>query len=145
MILYAESSAVLRWLFNEPLGDEVLEHLRRARKVVCSRLTLVECHRAVHRALAQAEMREAALADFRAVLAQAAARWGVLDVSREVADRAAARFPIEPVRTLDAVHLASASLLRESLPDLKVLSTDERVRANGAQLGFDVLPVRVTA
>jgi hypothetical protein len=132
-------------LFNEPVGDEVLEHLRGAQKVVCSRLTLVECQRAAHRALAQAQVSEAALADFRAVLAQAAARWGVLEVSREVADRAGARFPIEPVRTLDAVHLASASLLRESLPALTVLSTDERVRANSAQLGFDVLPARVPA
>ena len=39
MIAYAESSAVLRWLFNEPAGEEILDHLRGARKVVCSRLT----------------------------------------------------------------------------------------------------------
>jgi len=145
MICYAESSAMLRWLFNEPPGDEVFEHLRRAQKVVCSRLTLVECQRAGRRALSEGRVTEAALADVLAVLAQAAARWAVLEVTREVADRAAARFPVEPVRTLDAIHLASMSLLRESLPSLTVLSTDERVRQNSRQLGFEVLPAHVPA
>jgi hypothetical protein len=41
---------------------------------------------------------------------------------------------------LDAIHLASALVLRQALPDLALLSTDERVRANGAQLGFPLLP-----
>ncbi len=53
------------------------------------------------------------------------------------------RFPDEPVRTLDAIHLASMAFLRESLPDLVVLSTDERVRLNTVQLGFEVRPVAV--
>ncbi|MBI3795873.1 MAG: hypothetical protein HY268_02755 [Deltaproteobacteria bacterium] len=48
--------------------------------------------------------------------------------------------PLEPVRTLDAIHLASALFLRESFPDLLILSTDERVRHNALPLGFDVLP-----
>lgn len=140
MILYAESSAVLRWLFNEPAGDAILDHLRHAEKVVCSRLTLVECQRAGRRAVAESQIAEADLADVLAVLAQATARWGVLELSGDVAERAGARFPVEPVRTLDALHLASMLMLRESLPGLSVLSTDERVRHNSAQLGFEVLP-----
>jgi len=143
VIAYAESSAVLRWLFNEPAGEEILDHLRGARKVVCSRLTLIECQRAVRRAAAESRMSEADLGDLRAVLAQAAARWAVVELSRDVAERAAARFPVEPVRTLDAVHLASMVVVRESLADLVVLSTDDRVRANSEQLGFTVLPVAV--
>ena len=116
---------------------------RGARKVVCSRLTLIECQRAVRRAAAESRMSEADLGDLRAVLAQAAARWAVVELSRDVAERAAARFPVEPVRTLDAVHLASMVVVRESLADLVVLSTDDRVRANSEQLGFTVLPVAV--
>lgn len=142
MIVYAESSAVLRWLFNEEGGEEALEQLRRARKVVCSRLTLIECRRAARRAVAESRITEAQLADLLGVFAQAAAHWGVLELSRDVAERAAAWFPLEPVRTLDAIHLASMSVLREFLPGLVVLSTDDRVRQNGAQLGFEVLPVQ---
>ena len=142
MTLYAESSAVLRWLFGEPLGDEVLALLRGATKVVCSRLTLIECRRVAQRAVLQQGAIEAEVTDLLASLAQAAARWAILELYREIADRAEQRFPLEPVRTLDALHLASAMVLRASLPDLTFLSTDERVRANAAALGFPVVPTR---
>jgi predicted nucleic acid-binding protein len=140
MTAYAESSAVLRWLFNEPGGGEVLRHLREVRKVVCSRLTLIECRRASRRALAESRITEAELADVLAALAQGAAHWAIVELTREVAERAAASFPIEPLRTLDAIHLATMSVMRESVADLTILTTDHRIRANGAQLGFTVLP-----
>jgi uncharacterized protein with PIN domain len=138
--VYAETSAVLRWLFNEPLGEEILEALRGSPKVACSRLTVIESHRAIRRAVALEDLAEAHAAEVRAALAQASARWAVLEISPDVASRAEQAFPVEPVRTLDAVHLASALLLRHLVPDLRVISTDSRIRANAAQLGFDVFP-----
>jgi hypothetical protein len=140
VILYAESSAVLRWLFNDPLADQVFDDLIQATKVVCSRLTLVECRRAARRALSESRIVEAQLGEVLSVLAQSAARWAVLELTPDVAERAGGRFPVEPVRTLDAIHLASMAVLRESLPDLVVLSTDARVRENSTQLGFEVRP-----
>ena len=130
----------MRWLFNETTGEEIFETLRTSPKVVCSRLTLIESHRAVRRAVALNDLAETAAAEVRATLAQAAARWAVLEISSEVASRAEQAFPVEPVRTLDAIHLASALLLRHSLPDLVVVSTDERIRANASQLGFGIFP-----
>ena len=140
MPLYAESSAVLRWLFNEDRGDEVFRLLRAADKVTCSRLTLIECRRVIHRAVVIAGLPEKDAAELRGVLGQAAARWAILEVTPEVARRAEERFPAEPLRTLDALHLASALLLNEAAPNLAVLSTDDRIRNNAAQLGFRVLP-----
>ena len=107
---------------------------------MCSRLTLIESHRAVRRAVVLNDLAETGAAEVRATLAQAAARWAVLEISSEVASRAEQAFPVEPVRTLDAIHLASALLLRHSLPDLVVVSTDERIRANASQLGFGIFP-----
>ena len=72
------------------------------------------------------------LADF----AQAAGTRAILEISDQVARRAEESFPSEPVRTLDAMHLASALLLRQSFPGLLFVSADERVRANAALLGF---------
>ncbi len=140
MPLYAESSAVLRWLFNEDRGDAVFDRLRAADKVTCSRLTLIECRRVIHRAVGAARLPEKDAAELRGVLGQAAARWAILEVTPEVARRAEERFPAEPLRTLGALHLASALLLNESAPDLAVLSTDDRIRNNAMQLGFPVLP-----
>ena len=140
MTLYAESSAVLRWLFEEAGGDEVHRLLCDATKVVCSRLTVVETRRAIRRAVAEKLLDEVSSTAVLEVFAQAGASWAILELSREVAERAEASFPVEPVRTLDALHLASALLLRQALPDLRILSTDDRVRSNGRGLGFKVFP-----
>jgi predicted nucleic acid-binding protein len=138
--VYAESSAVLRWLLDEAHAEEIHDLLRGATKVVCSRLTLVETRRVIRRAVAGQLLGEVAGTGILEVLARAAAGWAVLEVFRDVAERAEGAFPIEPVRTLDALHLASALLLRQALPDLRLLSSDDRVRANGRRLGFEVLP-----
>jgi len=137
---YAETSAVLRWLFNEPRGEEILEALRASPKVVCSRLTLIESHRAIRRAVGLEDLVETDAAEVRATLAQAAGRWAILEISSDVASRAEQAFPVEPVRTLDAVHLASALVFRHVIPDLVVVSTDSRIRANASQLGFEIFP-----
>lgn len=97
MTVYLESSAALRWLFNEEQGEDVLATLRGAGKVVCSRLTLIECRRVISRAVCERRIAEAEAADLTAVLAQAAARRAVLEISRGVTDRAGSRFPVEPV------------------------------------------------
>ena len=49
-------------------------------------------------------------------------------------------FPMEPVRTLDAIHLVTALDLRATLSDLPVVSLDHRVRDNAKAFGFVVLP-----
>ncbi|HJW69567.1 MAG TPA: PIN domain-containing protein [Candidatus Binatia bacterium] len=140
MTVYAESSSVLRWLLDEARADEIHGLLRGATKVVCSRLTLVETRRVIRRAVAETLLDEVGGMAILEVLARAAAGWAVLEVSRDVAERAEGSFPVEPVRTLDALHLASALLLRQALPDLRLLSSDDRVRANGRRLGFEVVP-----
>jgi len=67
-------------------------------------------------------------------------RWGIAPVDDPVWERCVRPFPIEPVRLLDAVHLATVEKLSSALPKLVVLSTDERVRGNAEALGFGVLP-----
>lgn len=73
---------------------------------------------------------------------RSASTWAILEISDEVARRAEEGYPNEPVRTLDAIHLASALFLRQAFPDLVVVSADERLRANAALLGFETNPSR---
>lgn len=143
MTLYAETSALLRWLFDQAQAATVLEHLKGSARVVCSRLTLVELRRVVRRAVATAEIEERQGETLLATVARASARWTILEITRDVTDRVESRFPREPLRTLDAIHLASAVVLQQSLPDLHVLSVDDRVRENASLLGFEVLPADI--
>ena len=143
MTLYAETSALLRWLFDQAQAATVLEHLKGSARVVCSRLTLVELRRVVRRAVATAEIEERQGETLLATVARASARWTILEITRDVTDRVESRFPRGPLRTLDAIHLASAVVLQQSLPDLHVLSVDDRVRENASLLGFEVLPADI--
>jgi predicted nucleic acid-binding protein len=45
-------------------------------------------------------------------------------------------FPAEPIRTLDAIHLATAELLGEAPQLVTIVTRDERVRANARALGY---------
>ena len=143
MNIYAESSAVLAWLLGEEAGDAVREVLQHAELVMASDLTLVECDRVLIRAVATGEIDEAAAADCRALLNAAAGHWHVWRVSTEIVDRARHPFPNEPIRTLDAIHLASALAVRSAIPGVEILSLDDRIRRAGKQLGFRLAPEKV--
>jgi predicted nucleic acid-binding protein len=140
MKIYAESSAVLAWLLGEDAAPPVREILGRAELVIASDLTLLECERVLIRAVALGEIEEGAAADRRAHLNAAAAHWHVLRLSTDIVDRAKHPFPVEPMRTLDAIHLASALTARSGVAGVELLSLDDRVRRAGAQLGFRLQP-----
>jgi predicted nucleic acid-binding protein len=128
------------WLFAEPGAADCARLLGEAALVVASDLTLIECDRTMIRAEAATQLLPAAAAERKAALSRAAAHWSVFRLDGEVVERARRAFPNEPIRTLDAIHLATALVGRSAIGDLTLLSLDERVRENGRALGFQVLP-----
>jgi hypothetical protein len=138
--LYAESSAVLAWLLDEPTAPAVRLLLGEAEVIVASDLTLIECDRVLLRAVALKELREAEAADCRAHLIAAAAHWQVLRIAGEIVDRSRQPFPGIPIRTLDAIHLASLLVARSAVVGLRLLSLDDRVRQAATALGVAVEP-----
>lgn len=140
MIVNAESSAVLAWLLGEPSQSLVLAQLRAADRVVTSSLTAAECARGLTRARMQNRIsREYELAALR-MLDVAESTWDVHDLSETIVKSARAEFPVEPVRTLDALHLSTALVFYEAFGELTMLSFDERVRVNASALGMALSP-----
>jgi uncharacterized protein with PIN domain len=139
-IVYVESSAVLSWLLGEAEQDRVLQQLQKANHVVTSAITPIECGRALVRARKSGRITESSELAALRLLDDVTASWNVLDISDQVARRARTAFPREPVRTLDALHLASALEFQEAVNDLRVLSLDDRVRDNASALGMKVVP-----
>jgi predicted nucleic acid-binding protein len=138
--IYAESSAVLAWLLGEDAAPRVRDVLSKAELVLSSDLTLLECDRVLIRAVTLEEIEEAKAADRRAHLNEAAAHWHVLRLSVDIVNRARQPFPAEPIRTLDALHLAAALAARSSVAGVELLSLDDRIRRAGEQLGFRLQP-----
>jgi predicted nucleic acid-binding protein len=140
MALYAETSGVLAWLFGEAAQPQVSAILAEADTVVSSDLVLVECDRAIWRAVAMKRTSLETAKEFRRRLVHLTAPWTILRLSRDVVERAREPFPSDLIRALDALHVASALAVRSSMPDLAMLSLDERVRRVAGSLGLSVLP-----
>lgn len=131
---------MLSWLLGEPAGESVREILAAAEVVLASELTLIECDRVLHRGRALGEISEADAAERRARLAESSSGWHRIRIDDAIVARAREPFPVEPIRTLDALHLASALEAAAALPDLTLLALDRRVRECGTALGFDLAP-----
>ena len=108
--------------------------------MVTSTLTRLECARALGRRAGEAGVDAAVLRATERFLDETVAGWTLLALNDELLARAARRFPVEPVRTLDALHLATAPEFHAALGSLTMLSLDERIRANAAALGLTVAP-----
>jgi predicted nucleic acid-binding protein len=132
---------VLAWLLDEKSAPEIRRLLSAADIIVASDLTLIECDRVLLRAATLGELTEAEAADRRAHLVSAASHWQILRIAPEIVERARQPFPGEPIRTLDAIHLASALVARTAIAGLQLLSLDDRVRRAGKGLGLENLPV----
>ena len=105
---------------------------------ITSALTIAETSRAVLRAhlsgRVTAQQHRAALL----TLERFARRCHIVSVTDAILTRAGRPFPAEPIRTLDAIHLATAEALGEPPALLIIITRDIRVRENSTALGFSV-------
>ncbi|HBY63709.1 MAG TPA: VapC toxin family PIN domain ribonuclease [Solibacterales bacterium] len=133
---YIESSALVAAVLE---GDSAARVSIRAKgQRVTSALTLTEASRAVLRARLAgritAQQQRAALI----TLQRFERRCFVVSVSEAVLAQAARPFPVEPVRTLDAIHLATAQILGAQPALVTIITRDIRVRDNATALGHPV-------
>jgi predicted nucleic acid-binding protein len=135
-VRYIESSALVAGLLEHDAA--VIKKTPRGTQQVTSALTLAEAGRAIVRARATgrltAEQEQAAVSALRTF----ERRCFILDVDKAVLNRVGRPFPVEPIRTLDAVHLATAELLGEAPPLVTIVTRDGRVRENALALGYAV-------
>jgi len=126
--LYLDSSALVKLVQQEAESEALRQYLRthRADERVASQLVRVEVVRSV---LAGGPT---AVAHARRQLA----RVYLIGVDRDVLDRAATLAPASLVRSLDAIHLATAQLLGAELR--AVLTYDVRMAQVAQGLGLTV-------
>lgn len=120
---YLDSSAIVKLVIAEPESRALRTHLRRRRPLVSSALARTE----VLRALLPAG--EIALSRGR----EALRRLDLIRISDRVLDAAGVLEPAQ-VRSLDAIHLATAQLLGEDLR--QVITYDDRMADAARSLGL---------
>ncbi|MFS8479854.1 MAG: type II toxin-antitoxin system VapC family toxin [Micromonosporaceae bacterium] len=120
---YLDSSAIVKLVVAEPESQALRTYLRRRRPLVSSALARTE----VLRALLPAG--EIALSRSR----EALRRLDLVRISDRVLDAAGVLEPAQ-VRSLDAIHLATAQLLGDDLGE--VITYDDRMAEAALSLGL---------
>ena len=134
LVKYIESSALVAGLLEHDIA--VTKRLPPGTRQVTSALTLAEAGRAIIPARATGRLKPAQEKVAVHALRSFERRCFILDVDRVVLDRVRRPFPAEPIRTLDAIHLATAELLAEPPQLVTIVTRDERVRVNAQALGY---------
>ena len=133
---YIESSALVAALLEHEA--DALKSLRAAARQITSALTLAEAARAIMRARVGDRLTpDAERAAVRA-LRRFERRCYVVAVTDDILARVRRPFPVEPVRTPDAVHLATVESLGEPPQLISVVTRGQRVRENAKALGYAV-------
>jgi uncharacterized protein len=125
-LAYADSSALVKLVISEPESAALERHLAAGTVLATSRVALVE----VPRATAMANPAPAVRRETERLLESCL----LVDVTDQLL-RAAAELASASVRTLDAIHLASA--LRIGADEL--LAYDRRLAAAGQERGLSVV------
>ena len=135
---YLDSSVVLAWLLE---GTRKLVSLEGAPEVGSSRLLWVEVSRVLHRALQTGRIDAVVAAEARHNFARFSAGLNRIRLTDTVLERASGPYPLV-IRTMDALHLASAELWQradagQDRPvELSIWSLDRQMNLCAAQLGF---------
>lgn len=133
---YIESSALVAALLE---GDpKAKASIRAPGDRVTSALTVAETSRAVlcARISGRITVQQERAAIF--TLKQFTRRCHIVAVTEAILAHAGRPFPIEPIRTLDAIHLATAQALGDPPALVAIVTRDVRVRENAEALGHPV-------
>lgn len=131
---YVETSALVAASLEGDVSAQ--RSLRGPGRLITSALTHAEAARAVQRALATHRVTPPEAAALLRELETFAEHCETVAVAVEVLLRVGRPFPVEPVRTLDAVHLATVELLGAEPGSVTVVTRDARVRANARARGW---------
>jgi predicted nucleic acid-binding protein len=125
--LYLDSSALLKRYLVEAGSEEVRSAIDASATVAASRIAFVESMRGLG---ADPSLSAQARRDWRGI--------DVVEVSSVVCERALGVALSRSLKTLDAIHLASALVMRTE--DLTFATFDRRLHAAAKAEGFETLP-----
>jgi len=144
-VLYLESSAAISYFLKESSHEKILDLLNRSETVCTSILGILEIRRVLRRAYAEKRAPQGSLLGMLGLLEKYLNKWVIMDLIPEVQKRVGENFPFEPIRTLDAIHLASALEFSKMYPSLQVLTMDRKILSNLEGLGLDSIHLKASA
>jgi uncharacterized protein len=141
MILYLDTSALVKLYFQEPFSDDILMRWRSAEQIVTSSVAYAETLACIHRKNREENLEDALVEGLVASFQRdwiSLIRVEVTDELNHHIQRAVGRYPL---RGFDLVHLASAMVIRERLPEDFVFACfDEKLACAARSEGLQTFP-----
>ncbi len=134
MNVYVDSSIVLRVVLGEPGRLRIWP---RITSPVASELIRLECLRTIDRARILLRLEDEEVADRRAAVLDLIETFSLVSIGPRILERAAEPFPTM-LGSLDAIHLASALLVRNGSEDLSLATHDHELAVAARAVGFRV-------
>jgi predicted nucleic acid-binding protein len=136
--VYVDSSVLLRIVLGEPRRLRIWGRITQA---VSSELIRLECLRTLDRARLTLGLEDEVIAQRRAVVLDVIQGFSLVPVAAPILERAAEPFPTM-LGSLDAIHLASALLVRGRFEDLSLATHDDELGLAARAVGFRVQGTR---
>ena len=137
MIVYVDTSVVLRILLHEP---DPLRSWGKWKKAYSSALWRVEALRTIDRLRLTHDISDTEVADLVRDVQTTHETFAIHPVTNQVFQRASETFPTV-VGTLDAIHLATALSIREIENVDFLLTHDSQLGTAARSLGFEVMGI----
>jgi predicted nucleic acid-binding protein len=140
---YFDTSALIKRYVDEEGRREVLRLLRR-HQCVTSQLVSVELRSALRRRVADGSFEARRVPELLKRFAADREFWALIEVTSDVLHAAEKLVAAHPLRTLDAIHVASAELFADRLAssELTFVSADGRQTAVAAAIGMPTENIR---
>lgn len=124
---YIDTSAALRAVLETGTTPEIESEIENAEILITSRLSLVESERALLRLRRSSSVSEERLADAAHAIDELWSHCTIWELTEEVCTAAMQVAPSQPLRTLDALHLATYLRARRRIFGLALLTADRRM------------------
>ncbi len=140
MILFCDTSALVKLYVVEEGSDIMHQAARRADALAVSRIAWAEFHAALARRARLVPADESALEQARAILVAQWQNFLIVEVSQRVVELAGEHADLYALRAYDAVQLATADhLARHGGQPGKFACFDRRLNKAAAALGMDCI------
>ena len=142
MILYLDTSALVKRYFKEPNSNEVVSRWTEATEIITSSVPYAEASASFYRKKREAQLKDNLI---RKIVDLFRSDWDsfirveVSDELNEYIDRAVVKHPL---RGFDAIHLASAMIMQERLHDAFLfVCFDQRLVQAAQTEGIETFPL----
>ena len=141
MILYLDTSALVKRYFREPYSDDVLSRWKSATQIVTSFVAYAETMASICRKKRESDFGDTLIRKIVGTFHQDWESFIRVEVNgnlNEYIDRVVGKYPL---RGFDAIHLASAMVIHERLPqDFIFACFDDRLARAAQSEGFETFP-----